>query len=80
MKRLTEKHPTSIKLEKLFSLAEELGITITVNRFGQFIVCDNEWHRKDLYLRDIEANSNDSSRGSVTMLPPYMEYKVVYED
>lgn len=78
MKRLTEKHPTSIKVEKLFTAMEDLGLTITVNRYGQFIVCDNEFPGKDFYLRDTESEGGDM-RGSVTMLPSYVEYKIVYE-
>ncbi len=74
IKRLKENHPTSIKLEKLFSLAEELGISITCNRLGQYIVCDNEWPGVDLYIKDIDNND------SVTILPPDFEYKVVYHD
>lgn len=71
MKKLTDKHPTSIKLEKLFTAMEDLGLTITVSRWGQYIVCDRDQPGKDYLL-------NDSDNGeSVTILPPDLEYKVV---
>jgi hypothetical protein len=64
------------RFKQVYVAMEDLGLTITCNRFGQFIVCDKEFPGKDYYLRDAEADS-DHSRGSITMMPPWMEYKVV---
>jgi len=71
MKRLTDKHPTSIKVEKLFALADELGISINVSRYGQLTVSDEEFPGTDFFIRDNEGN------GDVFEFPPVTEYKLI---
>lgn len=63
-----------IKLEKLFDYMEELGITIIVDRWGAYMVADNEWPGKDLYFKDADNGEN------ITCIPSFTEYKVIYED
>ena len=63
MKRLTDKHPTVIKLEKLFELADNLGITIMVDRWGKYIAMDNEFPGKYFYIKDSDNNE------SITQVP-----------
>jgi hypothetical protein len=75
MKRLKSNHPTSIKLEKIHSLMEELGITIAVSRYGKYIVHDNEWPGQDMIIKDL-----DDSRDVVEFPPAYSEYKLIIED
>jgi len=72
--RLTGINPTSIKLDKLFALAEELKISIS---FGGHYVIINDEDRDEslppLYLEDIEEGH------TVSNFPPCTEFKLVYD-
>ena len=72
--KLKDNHPTMIKLNKLFELADELGISISF--YGHRAVV-NDIDRSDddpiLYLEDIEDTNNNMAE-----FPPATEFKVVY--
>lgn len=75
MKRLKENHPTSIKLKKIHELMDELGITISVSRYGRYIINDNEWPCQDMILKDV-----DDGRDISEFPPKFEEYKLLIED
>lgn len=75
--RLKDSHPTMQKLDKLFALAEELGISIAFNSYGVATVYDSK-HGKDLppfRMQDI-----DNPDYPMESLPPTLEFQVVYEN
>lgn len=74
MKQANPKHPTLIKLKKLFAEMEKLGLTMTVDSYGRHHVSDDEFPQREFLLRDSDSNEN------VTVLPPELEYTIVYED
>ena len=67
MKRLTENHPIHVKIEKVFSLMDELGISISVIS-GRTFVSDVDFPDKELDLEDLESREN------ITDMPPLTEY------
>ena len=72
--KLKDNHPTMIKLNKLFELADELGISISF--YGhRAVVNDIDRSNNDpiLYLEDIEDTNNNMAE-----FPPATEFKVVY--
>lgn len=72
-KRLTENHPTWQKVEKIFALMEELGITIERNNYYTTIT-DKDHPEVEFMLKD-----SDSSE-MLDLFPPFMEYKIIIED
>jgi hypothetical protein len=72
--RLKDNHPTMVKLNKLYDLAKDLGITISFNGHVT-VVHDND--RDDLpHLRLEDMDSNDSIKD----WPPASEFMVIYEN
>ena len=72
--KLKDQHPSFLKLEKIFSLMDELNIGFTFNGNSINFV-DTEQKRFDtFYIEDIEENH------SVTSLPPSTEYKVLVDN
>ena len=72
--KLKDNHPTMIKLNKLFELADELGVSISF--YGhRAVVNDIDRSNNDpiLYLEDIEDTNNNMAE-----FPPATEFKVVY--
>jgi hypothetical protein len=72
--RLTDEHPLSKKLEKLFGLMDELGVRF---HFDALLI-EVEYESKLYRLMDLEARHCDGL-SKVDILPPYMEYKLLYE-
>jgi hypothetical protein len=73
--RLTDNNPTAVKLQKLFALADELGISLA---YGQQTVrvFDNDRDSKlpTLFMEDIEDHHWFEE------FPPTTEYKLVYDN
>lgn len=74
--RLKDKHPTAVKLDKLFAFADELGIGLS---FYNHTVIVEDRDRDDklppLHLEDIEDDHNTSA-----CFPPTTEYRLVYDN
>ncbi len=70
-KKLTDTHPTQIKLNKLIDLAEELGISLEFDS-GYCIVTDSERPGITFKIEDIEGDE-----GSVYNFPPCTETKTI---
>lgn len=70
MKRLTDKHPTMIKLEKITALCEELGISIT------FLGTTTLVRDKD---QPGEFDMDYGNRDDIVQeFPPTTEYRLTY--
>lgn len=69
-RRLKETHPVMQKLEKVFKLMEEEGISFQIGRYGEIEIIHDSvvYNLKDL---DEEHCIND--------LPPFLDYKVTRE-
>ena len=72
---LKDTHPTMVKINKLYDLAEELGISFHFES-GCCLVLDNDRDSNlpDLLLEDIEENHH------VNSFPVVTEFKVVYDN
>lgn len=69
--RLTDKHPTSEKLQKVFALLQELNLTILVGRYGTVHIRDG----------DDEFEMLDAEKGPAELqFPPTFEYKLIYDN
>jgi hypothetical protein len=71
MKRLTDKHPTSKKVDKLLGLLEELNLEIHIGPYDTVCIVDKENCENNIYMRDNESSEPVSS------IPPMFEYKLV---
>lgn len=74
--RLKDNHPTMVKLNKLYDLTEELGISLTFVNARAVIVHDNDRDSNlpDLLMEDLEEGHE------IEHWPPTFEYKVVYDN
>ncbi|CAB4196731.1 hypothetical protein UFOVP1290_251 [uncultured Caudovirales phage] len=73
--RLTDKHPTAIKIQKLFDLADDLGITIYFSNCGTYISDrDRDQKLPDISIYDIEPDHY------VNQFPPSTEFQMVYDN
>lgn len=74
--RLKENHPTAIKLNQLFELADKLGISLEFSNSTRVLVSDSDRDENlpPLWLEDIEESDYDGS------FPPTTEYKLVYDN
>lgn len=72
--RLTENHPTSKKLEKLWAYMDKIGIMIEPMYARQLIIHDVDQAEVLLYLEDLEDNGECVTTPN---LPPQLEYKVI---
>lgn len=71
-KRLKETHPTFRKVQQVFDLMDQLGITIEFNGYHTVVADKN---------LDAEMQLKDADSGEVlTFVPPFMEYKLIIED
>jgi hypothetical protein len=81
VKRLTDKHPTTQKVQQVFDLMDELGLRFTATHDGRapfFIVKDEGYEfPSQLELLDLEYGFNHSESG-VESLPPIFEYRLIY--
>lgn len=75
--RLKENHPTMVKLNKLFELADELGISISYHCSGP-VVQDDEWEGEEINLRDIEDEG--SRTYAITTFPPTTEWRAIVDN
>lgn len=76
--RLNEQHSTTKKLQKVFSLMDELGLrfTATSNGRGNFFIVED---RDQDFPAPLElVDLDDPMDGSVDSLPPTFDYKLVY--
>lgn len=73
--KLKDNHPTMIKLQKLYDLAEDLGISISFHNH-RTIVEDRERDRNlpTMFLEEVDGSE------SVGEWPPIFEYKVIYDN
>lgn len=71
--RLTEKHPTSQKLEKLFELMNELQLTIDVSNI-RTVITDHE-HNVETTIIDVEHQN--AHVNYVMSFPPETEYVLI---
>lgn len=76
IKRLTDKHPVMSKLNQIFTLMDELNISLDICRNGQIVVKHEE---TEYDLLDNEATFRGYHHG-IPQLPPKMEYKLLYEN
>lgn len=75
--RLKDNHPTLQKLDKIFALAEELGIRIDFSSHGPAQVYDNE---RDKSLPVLSLQDIESSDYPMDNFPPTLEFKVIYQN
>lgn len=73
--RLKENHPTIQKLDKIFALADELGIRIIFSDHGPAHIYDRE---RDSELPILSLQDIENSDYPMETFPPTMEYKVIY--
>jgi hypothetical protein len=73
--KLKDNHPTMVKLNKLYELAEELGISISFGPQRTFVEDrDRDNSLPPLILEDIDNGE------SIQEWPPTFEYKVYYDN
>lgn len=73
--KLKDNHPTMVKLNKLYELAEELGISISFSSMRTIVQDrDRDSNLPPLYLEDLENGE------SIQEWPPVFEYKVIYDN
>lgn len=73
--KLRDNHPTMVKLQKLYELADELGIHISFHSH-RTVVQDND-QKQDLppmFLEELDSGE------SIQEWPPVFEYKVIYQN
>ena len=73
-KKLLENHPAMIKFNKLCSVAEELGIDLSVDDYGGWHLHDENYPNIDFFIKDI-GGSDDRMH----VFPPACEVKIIYE-
>lgn len=73
---LRDSHPTMVKLQKIWAMAEDLGITISFEGTQACVVSDRDRDEKlpELVMEDVESGEGIGS------FPPQFEYKVVFEN
>lgn len=73
--RCRDEHPTVVKLQKLFDLADELGISFEIIE-QSCVVYDSERDSNlpGLQLQDIETGDFGG------VFPPPLEYKLIYDN
>ena len=72
---LKDTHPTMVKFNKLYALAEELGISISFYNHTAIVEDkDREKNLPPLHLEYVDGSDFDSS------FPPVFEYKLVYDN
>lgn len=75
MKRLTDKHPTKQKFDKLLAFLEDHNLSIEVGPYDTVVIRDLEQSDQDnIYVRDLDTNE------PVTSLPPEIAYQLVKTD
>jgi len=65
-------HPTVKKLDKIFSLADSLGISISQSRTGLVFIHDID-QNETFEMTDVDSEL------PITTFPPSTEYKLSYE-
>lgn len=73
--KLTDNHPTMVKLYKLYDLAEELGISISFSSHRSF-VSDRD---RDESLPPLIIEDTDNGE-AIGEWPPCCEFKVYYDN
>jgi len=73
--RLKDTHSTAIKLQKIFDLADELGISFSFSSYGVY-VSDRE---RDENLPDISIEDIETGH-LIDSLPPTTEFKLTYDN
>ena len=74
LKRLTEKHPLTDKVEKLMGFLEEQGLSIGYsNRTSGFTITDKSRPNEEVYMVDAE----NGMREGIDVMPPAYEFKMV---
>lgn len=71
--RLKDEHPLHDKLEKIFSLMDELGVSFHINS-GSLHVREKDFH-KDIYFRTCGEHPGFDG---VSELPPMFDYDLIY--
>ncbi len=75
--KLRDHHPTVIKLDKLMTYADTLGINITFRGMNT-IVTDKDQPKKEFFLVDIEDTGDFG--GFVHEFPYPTEWKLIIEE
>jgi len=70
--RLKENHPTYKKVEKVFALAEKLGISFYYTRAGYMMVADSS-QDAEFFLSDVDSDLPCET------IPHHVEFKLTYE-
>jgi hypothetical protein len=70
--RLKENHPLLVKIETIFALMEEYGLSFTMNGNQCFVTSEKD-NYSNIQIQDIEYNDCGN-------LPPTMEYKVICDN
>ena len=78
-KKLTDKHPTSIKLELVFDEMVKQGISFRLGPYGRIYVNDTQFPNKEFMFLDMEQFPSDD-HNHPGELPYNFEYKLVYQD
>ena len=73
--KLKDNHPTMVKLNKLYDLAEELGISISFGQHRSFV---NDRDRDDK-LPPLVIEDTDNGE-PIQEWPPVFEFKVIYDN
>jgi hypothetical protein len=77
--RLKEKHPMHQKVQKVFDLMDELGLTFEIVS-GYCIVRDHKSDRIPGPGERVDLQYIEDSDGYDGCLPPVTEYKLVFDD
>lgn len=72
-KRLTEKHPFMEKVNKLYDIMSEMGITIDANSLGGLDITDNN-SNITYRLRDFDGGEESPT------FPTIFEFKLTFND
>jgi hypothetical protein len=75
--RLKDNHPIMQKLEKIFSLADELGISISFSAHGPATIHDKN---RNLDLPSLNLQDLEDSNYPMEHFPPTLEYRVICEN
>jgi hypothetical protein len=74
---LKDNHPTMVKLDKLFGLAEELGLSFSFHHYGTSVHdSERDSNLPELIMLDADHQQDEG----VMDFPPTLEFKLVYDN
>lgn len=77
--RCKDSHPTLLKIQKIFELMEDLGITMDPHQVGgETVVYDRDIPGQRFHLLDLEDSEYENTYSPVDF-PPALEWKLTFK-